>query len=132
MTFVAGLRHDGIVAPLVVDGPMTGATFLAYVEQCLVPTLAPGDVVVMDNLAAHKVTGVVDAIAAAGAKACFLPQYSPDLNPIEKVFGKIKALLRKAAERTVPRLQRSLARLLASLTADECANFFTSAGYASV
>jgi transposase len=132
MTLVAGLRQDGMIAPLVVDGSMTGATFLAYVEQCLAPTLAPGDIVVMDNLAAHKVAGIVDAIAEVGAKACYLPQYSPDLNPIEKVFSKIKALLRKAAERTIPRLQRRIAKLLAGLSAEECINFFTSAGYAPV
>ena len=132
MTLVAGLRHDGMVAPLVVDGPINGATFLAYIEQCLAPTLAPGDIVVMDNLAAHKVAGVIDAITAVGATACYLPQYSPDLNPIEKVFSKIKALLRKAAARTIPRLQRRIAKLIASLTAAECINFFISAGYASI
>jgi len=132
MTLVAGLRCDGIVAPLVVDGAMNGATFLAYVEQCLAPTLAPGDIVVMDNLAAHKVTGVIEAIEAVGAKLCYLPQYSPDLNPIEKVFSKIKALLRKAAERTVPGLRRRIAKLLARLSVEECTNFLVSAGYASV
>jgi transposase len=132
MTLVAGLRHDGMVAPLVVDGPINGATFLAYIEQSLAPILAPGDIVVMDNLAAHKVAGVVDAIETAGATVFYLPQYSPDLNPIEKVFSKIKALLRKAAERTVPRLQRRIAKLLAALTAEECINFMISAGYAPV
>jgi transposase len=132
MTLVAGLRHDGVVAPLVVDGAMNGSTFLAYVEQCLAPTLAPGVIVVMDNLAAHKVAGVAEAIEAVGAKLFYLPQYSPDLNPIEKVFSKIKALLRKAAERTVPGLRRRIAKLLAKLDVDECTNFIISAGYAPV
>ena len=132
MTLVAGLRHDGVVAPLVVDGAMNGSTFLAYVEQCLAPTLAPGDIVVMDNLAAHKVAGVAEAIEAVGAKLFYLPQYSPDLNPIEKLFSKIKALLRKAAERTVPGLRRRIAKLLAKLDVDECTNFIISAGYAPV
>ena len=99
-TLVAGLRQSGITAPLVLDGPMTGAAFLAYVEQFLAPTLAPGDVVVLDNLAAHKVAGVAEAIAAAGASILYLPPYSPDLNPIEQLFAKLKALLRKAAART--------------------------------
>jgi transposase len=132
MTLVAGLRCDGMVAPLVVDGAINGATFLAYVEQCLAPTLAPGDIVVMDNLAAHKVAGVAEAIEAVGAKLGYLPQYSPDLNPIEKAFSKIKALLRKAAERTVPALRRRIAKLLAKLSAEECTNFITNAGYAPV
>jgi transposase len=132
MTLVAGLRCDGMVAPLVVDGAMNGATFLAYVEQCLAPTLARGDIVVMDNLAAHKVVGVAEAIEAVGAKLFYLPQYSPDLNPIEKVFSKIKALLRKAAERTIPGLRRRIAKLLASLSGEECTNFITNAGYAPV
>lgn len=131
ITLVAGLRHDGMVAPLVVDGPMDGATFLAYVEQCLAPTLEPGDIVVMDNLTAHKVAGVADAIEAVGAKVSYLPQYSPDLNPIEQVFSKIKALLRKAAERTVPHLCRRIAKLLAAVSAQECINYFKHAGYAS-
>jgi transposase len=132
MTLVAGLRCDGMVAPLVVDGAINGATFLADVEQCLAPTLAPGDIVVMDNLAAHKVAGVAEAIEAVGAKLGYLPQYSPDLNPIEKAFSKIKALLRKAAERTVPALRRRIAKLLAKLSAEECTNFITNAGYAPV
>jgi transposase len=99
-TFVAGLRQTGIVAPLVLDGPLTGAAFRAYVEQFLAPALEPGDVVVLDNLAAHKVDGVRQAIAAAGASILYLPPYSPDLNPIEQLFAKLKALLRKAAART--------------------------------
>lgn len=131
ITLVAGLRHDGMVAPLVVDGAMNGATFLAYIEQCLAPTLEPGDIVIMDNLTAHKVAGIAQAIEAVGATLSYLPQYSPDLNPIEQVFSKIKALLRKAAERTVPRLCRRIAKLLAGVSAKECANFFNHAGYAS-
>jgi transposase len=131
MTLVAGLRHDRVVAPLVIDGSMNGATFLAYIEQCLVPTLRRGDIVVMDNLAAHKVAGVAEAIAAAHARLFYLPQYSPDLNPIELLFSKLKALLRKAAERTVPRLQRRITKLLGAVTAQECFNFFQHDGYAS-
>ncbi len=104
ITLVVGLRHDGMVAPFVIDGPMNGTIFLAYVEQCLAPTLDRRDVVIMDNLPAHKVAGVTDAIEAVGATAFYLPPYSPDLNPIEQVFSKLKALLRKAAERTVPKL----------------------------
>jgi transposase len=99
-TFVAGLRQSGLVAPFVLDGPMTGAAFRAYVERVLAPALAPGDVVVMDKLGAHKVAGVAEAIEAAGASVLYLPPYSPDLNPIEQAFAKLKALLRKAAART--------------------------------
>src|SRR5438477_1846767 len=96
-TFIAGLRQSGIIAPMVLDGPMTGAAFRAYVEQALAPALQPGDAVVMDNLAAHKMAGIEEAIAAAGANLLYLPPYSPDLNPIEQFFAKLKALLRKAA-----------------------------------
>src|SRR5215212_11277233 len=99
-TFTAGLRLDGITAPLVLDGPMTGPAFLAYVEQMLVPTLARGDIVIMDNLPAHKVTGVRAAIEAAGAELLYLPPYSPDFNPIEQIFAKLKSVLRTAAVRT--------------------------------
>ena len=109
-TFVAGLRQTGIVAPLVLDGPMTGVAFRAYVEQILAPALAPGDVVVLDNLAAHKVEGVRQAIAAAGASILYLPPYSPDLNPIEQLFAKLKALLRKAAARTRDELWSTIGR----------------------
>ena len=101
LTFLAALRHDRIAAPCVIDGPINGQSFLAYVEQFLVPTLAPGDVVVMDNLGSHKGKAVRGAIRSAGAKLLFLPKYSPDLNPIEQVFAKLKTLLRKADERTV-------------------------------
>jgi transposase len=103
-TFIAGLRHDGIVAPFVIDRPMNGEIFLRWVKTCLVPTLSPGDIVVMDNLPAHKVAGVREAIEAAGAELRYLPPYSPDLNPIEMMFAKLKALLRKAAERTIAAL----------------------------
>jgi len=101
MTFIAALRRDAITAPFVLDGPINGEAFLAYVEQILVPTLKPGDVVVMDNLGSHKKQAIRQAIRAAGAKLIFLPRYSPDLNPIEQVFAKLKTLLRKAGERTV-------------------------------
>jgi len=132
ITLVVGLRHDGMVAPFVIDGPMNGTIFLAYVEQCLAPTLDRRDVVIMDNLPAHKVAGVTDAIEAVGATAFYLPPYSPDLNPIEQVFSKLKALLRKAAERTVPKLWRRIRALLRTISDDECLNFFRHAGYASI
>ena len=131
ITFIAGLRHNEMVAPFVIDGAMNGETFLAYIEQCLAPTLHRGDIVVMDNAPTHKVKGVAEAIAAVGAKLCYLPQYSPDLNPIEQALSKLKALLRKAAERTVPKLHRRVGKLIASFTAAECANFLAHSGYAS-
>ena len=107
-TFTAGLRHDGIAAPMVLDGPMNGEAFLAYVEQALVPELRPGDIVIMDNLPAHKVHGVRQAIEAAGASLRYLPPYSPDFNPIEMAFAKLKALLRAAAARTIPDLWQAM------------------------
>jgi transposase len=131
ITFVAGLRHDKMVAPLVLDGPMTRAAFLAYIEQCLAPTLKRGDNVIIDNLPAHKGVAVQNAIEAARAKLLYLPKYSPDLNPIEQAFSKLKAHLRKAAERTVPRLCRRIGKLTAAFSARECTNYFTHAGYAS-
>jgi transposase len=131
MTFVSALRHDGMVAPMLIEGPMNGELFLAYVEQCLVPTLKPDDVVVVDNVATHKVAGVADAIEAAGAKLRYLPKYSPDLNPIEMPFSKFKACLRKLAQRTVPGIRRGIRSFLASLTGQECANYLSHAGYAS-
>jgi transposase len=131
-TFVAGLRQSGIVAPLVLDGPMTGAAFRAYIEQFLAPALAPGDVVVLDNLAAHKVVGVRLAIAAAGASVLFLPPYSPDLNPIEPLFAKLKALLRKAAARTRDELWQAIGGLLAAVPASECANYLRHCGYGPI
>jgi transposase len=130
-TFVAGLRQSGIVAPLVLDGPMTGPAFRAYVEQFLAPALAPGEVVVLDNLAAHRVDGIRQAIAAAGASILYLPPYSPDLNPIEQLFAKLKALLRKAAARTRDELWQAIGRLLASLPSAECANYLNHCGYGS-
>jgi transposase len=129
-TFLAGLRSTGIIAPLVLDGPMTGEAFLAYVEQFLAPALLPGDVVVMDNLAAHKVAGVREAIAAAGASVLYLPPYSPDLNPIEQVFAKLKALLRGAAARTRDALWDTIGRLLDAFTPAECQNYLENSGYA--
>jgi len=131
-TFLAGLRHDGITAPLVLDGPMNGPAFKAYVEQFLAPTLARGDVVIMDNLPAHKVSGVKKAIEAVGAKLMYLPPYSPDLNPIEMMFSKLKALLRKASERTIEGLWRTIANLLDEFPPDECRNYFAHAGYKSI
>ena len=128
-TFIAGLRQSGIVAPLVLDGPMTGPAFRAYVEQFLAPALAPGDVVVLDNLAAHKVDGVRQAIAAAGASLLYLPPYSPDLNPIEQLFAKLKALLRKAAARTKEALWSTIGHLLAAMPQRQCANYLTHCGY---
>jgi transposase len=131
MTFIAGLRHDKMVAPFVIEGAMNGETFLAYIEQCLAPTLQSGDIVIIDNASIHKVAGIIEAIDAVGAKLLYLPQYSPDLNPIEQALSKLKALLRKAAERTVPNLHRRIAKLIPRFTATECANFLAHAGYAS-
>jgi transposase len=128
-TFLAALRHDGLSAPCVFDGAINGARFLAYVEQALAPTLRQGDVVVMDNLPAHKVKGVRQAIEAAGARLLFLPPYSPDLHPIEQAFAKLKALLRTAATRTVDALWRTIGRLLDAFTPAECANYLAHAGY---
>lgn len=128
-TFTAGLRLNGLTAPLVLDGPMDGECFLAYVEQVLVPSLAPGDVVVMDNLPAHRVNGVKAAIECAGAKLLYLPPYSPDFNPIEKAFAKLKALLRKAAARTVDDLWAAIAEALKAFSPTECKNYFVSSGY---
>ena len=132
LTFLAALRVDRIDAPLVLDGPINGRAFTAYVEQFLVPTLAPGDIVIMDNLGSHKGKAVRRAIRAAGAKLLFLPPYSPDLNPIEQVFSKLKTLMRKAAERTVEDTWRRVGRLLDQFTAQECANYISNAGYASI
>jgi len=129
ITFVAGLRHDGIVAPFVLNGAMNGASFLAYLEQCLAPTLKRDDVVIIDNLTAHHVAGVRDAIEAAGATLRYLPQYSPDLDPIEMALAKLKALLRKAAVRTVQGLWRRLGTLIQTFSPQECANYLRHAGY---
>ena len=129
-TFVAGLRLSGMVAPMVLDGPINGCAFQAYVDQVLVPELRKGDIVVMDNLGSHKGAGVRAAIEATGAKLLYLPPYSPDFNPIENAFSKLKALLRKAAERTVQGLWRAIGRCLNRFTPRECANYFEAAGYA--
>ena len=128
-TFVAALRRDGLGAPMVLDGPMTGQAFLAYVEQVLIPTLKPDDIVVMDNLPAHKIAPVRAAIAAAGAQLFLLPPYSPDMNPIEMAFSKLKTLLRQAPERTVDGLWRRIGALLDQFTPGECSNYFRAAGY---
>ena len=132
LTFLAALRHDRLSAPCVIDGPINGASFLAYVEQVLVPTLTPGDIVIFDNLGSHKGKAVRKAIRAAGAKLFFLPPYSPDLNPIEQVFAKLKTLLRKAAQRTVDDTWRRIGALIPSFTPQECANYIANAGYASI
>ena len=131
LTFLAALRHDRITAPCVIDGPINGTSFRAYIEQFLVPTLSPGDVVVMDNLGSHKSQAVRRLIRAAGAKLFFLPRYSPDLNPIEQVFAKLKTLLRKADPRTTEDTWRRIGSLLDHFTAEECANYLANAGYAS-
>ncbi len=128
-TFVAGLRASGVVAPMVLDGPMTGAVFRAYVEQMLAPALRPGDVVVMDNLAAHKVAGVQDAIRAVGASVLYLPPYSPDLNPIEQFFAKLQAMLRSAAARTNEALWNTIGAALDAFSEAECQNYLANRGY---
>lgn len=128
-TFTAGLRLDGLTAPMLLDGAMNGPAFLAYVEQVLVPELSPGDIVIMDNLPAHKVTGVRAAIEGAGASLLLLPPYSPDFNPIEMAFAKLKALLRKAATRTIEDLWALVASCLDQFSPAECRNYFKAAGY---
>jgi transposase len=131
LTFLAALRCDSINAPCVIDGPINGESFLAYVEQILVPTLKPGDIVIIDNLGSHKAKAIRHAIRAAGAKLFFLPPYSPDLNPIEQVFAKLKTLLRKAEERTVEATWKRIGTLLGAFLPQECANYFKNSGYAS-
>ena len=130
MTFVAALRHDAITAPFVIDRAMIGAIFLEYIRQCLLPTLSPGDIVVMDNLPAHKGAAVRQIIEAAGAELRYLPVYSPDLNPIEQAFAKLKAHLRKAQERSIEALCQRIGKLLDLFEPRECTNFFLNAGYA--
>lgn len=132
LTFVAGLRCDELTAPLVIEGAMNGGIFRSYVEQCLAPRLNRGDIVVMDNLRAHMVAGVREAIEAVGAQLRYLPKYSPDLNPIEMAFSKLKAHLRKAAARTRRSLRRRIGLFVPRLGADECANYFAHAGYISI
>ena len=128
-TVVAGLRASGIIAPFGLDGPMTGAVFRAYVEQGLAPALEPGDGVAMDNLSAHTVAGVREAIRAAGASVLYLPSYSPDFNPIEQLFAKLKARLRKAAARTRDALWETIGTLLDAFTPNECQNYIVNSGY---
>jgi transposase len=128
-TFVAGLRNSGMVAPMVLDQPINGAAFQAYVDQVLVPELQPGDIVVMDNLGSHKGPGVRASIEAAGARLLYLPPYSPDFNPIENAFAKLKAMLRKAAERSLDGLWNAIGRIIDTFTPDECTNYFAAAGY---
>ncbi len=128
-TFTAGLSLNGMVAPMVLDGPMNGETFLAYIRQVLVPELEKGSLVIMDNLPAHKVTGVRQAIEDAGAWLLYLPPYSPDFNPIEMAFSKLKAALRKAAARTIPDLWNVIADAIEKFTPEECMNYFAKAGY---
>ena len=128
-TFIAGLRHDGIVAPWLLNGPMNGDAFLTYIATQLAPCLSAGDIVVMDNLSTHKVKGVQDLIEARGASLLYLPPYSPDLNPIEMAFAKLKALLRKAAERTEAALCERIGQLLEAFAPQECVKYLTHAGY---
>ena len=128
-TFLAGLRHDRPVAPVVFDGPINGRSFLAYIEQFLAPTLSPGDIVVADNLGSHKVAGVREAIEARRATLMFLPSYSPDLNPIEQVFAKFKTLLRRAEPRTRKSLWDTIATTLDRFSANECRNYLINCGY---
>ena len=132
MTFLAALRHNGITAPFVLDGPINGDAFVAYVEHVLVPTLVPGDIVVMDNLSSHKSASVRRLIRTAGARLLFLPPYSPDLNPIEQVFAKLKTLLRKAEERTVEAVWKRIGTLLKHFPPAECANYLRNSGYGSI
>lgn len=128
-TFLAALRHDGLTAPCVFDGAINGERFRAWAEQALAPTLRPGDIVIMDNLPAHKVAGVRDAIQARGARLLYLPPYSPDLNPIEQAFAKLKALLRTAARRTVDGLWQAIGHALDAFSPAECARYLAHAGY---
>jgi len=129
-TFLAALRHDRIDAPWLLDGPIDGETFQSYVEMVLLPTLRPGDVVIMDNLGSHKGATVRRLIRSVGAKLIFLPKYSPDLNPIEQVFAKLKHLLRKEAARTVDAVCAAIGRFLGAFNPDECSNYFQNSGYA--
>jgi transposase len=130
-TFLAALRHDCLIAPGVIEGPINGDSFLAYVEQILVPALRPGDIVIMDNLSSHKRPAARRAIRAAGAHLFFLPPYSPDLNPIEQLFAKLKNAMRRAAERTSEATWRRIGALLPTISPQECANYFRNSGYAS-
>jgi len=128
-TFVAALRHNRVTAPLLLDGPMNGPSFLAYVEQVLAPTLQPGDVVIMDNVSIHKVAGVREAIEARGATLLYLPPYSPDLNPIEQFFSTLKSILRKVAARSITTLWQAIRSALKAFSSRECAAYLLNAGY---
>ncbi len=130
MTFLAALRHDRITAPWLLEGPIDGESFTTYVEKVLLPTLRPGDIVIMDNLGSHRGKIIRQLIRSAGAKLFLLPKYSPDLNPIEQVFAKLKHLLRKAAARTVETVCAAIGQLLGAFTSDECASYFKNSGYA--
>jgi transposase len=129
MTFLAALRRDRVEAPWLIDGPIDGASFRTYVEQILVPTLKPGDIVILDNLGSHKGKAVRAAVRAAGARLLFLPKYSPDLNPIEQLFAKLKHWLRTAAARTPDAVCDAIGRILDTVVSSECRNYFTNAGY---
>ena len=129
MTFLAALRHDRVDAPWLIDGPINGERFQLYIEKVLAPTLRPGDIVVMDNLGSHKAKAVRGAIRSVGARLFFLPKYSPDLNPIEKLFAKLKHRLRKAAKRTADAVCDAIGQILETVTSTECRNYFTEAGY---
>jgi transposase len=131
MTFLAALRCDQVTAPCIFDGPINGECFLLYVEQMLVPCLRPGDIVIMDNLGSHKAVAIRAAIRKAGARLLFLPPYSPDLNPIEQVFSKLKHFMRLAQERSVEAVSKAIAQILPTFTKQECANYLVNAGYAS-
>ncbi len=128
-TLTLGLRLEGVIAPMILDGPLTGEAFRDYVRQVLVPVLKPGEIVILDRLTAHRVSGVREALEAAGARLVCLPAYSPDFNPIEKAFAKLKSLLRKAAARSIPALREAIEAALASFTPDECRNYFAASGY---
>ncbi len=132
LTFLGALRYDRLTAPCVFDGPINGQSFRAYVEQQLVPTLAPGDIVIMDNLGSHKSAAIRRLIAAAGARLWYLPPYSPDLNPIEQAFAKIKHWMRSAQKRSSIDTWRYIGSLVETIAPDECANYLANAGYASV
>ena len=128
-TFLCGLRHDGPVAPLVIDGAINGELFRKWCQQELAPALRPGEIVVMDNLSSHKVAGVAEAIRSAGARVRFLPPYSPDLNPIEQMFAKLKSLIRTAGRRSVEGLWSTIGSLMDRFSPDECGNYIRHSGY---
>ena len=132
MTFIAALRHDGVVAPWLLEGPINGDSFLLYVQEVLAPTLRPGDIVIMDNLGSHRGKAVRAAIRAVGAKLFFLPKYSPDLNPIEMFFAKLKHWLRRAAQRSADAICDAISNILPDVTSDQCANFLAHAGYGRI